>query len=79
MINTRAEKPTVYEEMSVTLFVSGFLMVMAGEKDDIKPYMLQCLQVLMEDAESYGWGPSWGLNQLRPNPLNHQRRHEKPP
>ena len=34
---------------SVVLFVSGFLMVMAGEKD-IKPFMLQHVQELMEDT-----------------------------
>ena len=39
------------------MFVSRFLMVMAGEKDNIKPFMLQHLQMLMEDIELYSWEP----------------------
>ena len=55
VVYTSTGQPAVYEEMSVTLFVSGLLMVMAREKIAIKPYMLQHMQELMEDAESYGW------------------------
>ena len=57
MVYASAGQPTVYEEMSVTVFVSGFLMVMVRGKDDIKPYMLQHLQKVMEDTKSYDWEP----------------------
>ena len=41
--------------MSVVFFVSGFLTMMAGKKDTIRPFMIQHLQELMEDMELYGW------------------------
>ena len=37
---TRAGQSAVYEEISISLLVSGYLLVMAGEKDEIKPYMI---------------------------------------
>ena len=37
--------------ISVTLFVSGLLTVMAGKKETVRPFMLQHLQDLMEDTE----------------------------
>ena len=43
--------------MSVTLFVNGYMMVMAREKDIVRPFMLQHLYELMEDAELYRWEP----------------------
>ena len=52
-----------YEEMCVTLFVSGFLMVMTGE-ETIRPFMLQHLKELTEDAELYGWEPIWAFHAV---------------
>ena len=49
MVYTSTGQPTIYEKMRVTLFVSGFLAVMTREKDNIKSFMLQHLQKLMED------------------------------
>ena len=51
---TGAGQPKVFEDMSISLFVSGYLMVMAGERDQVKPHMIQHLQDLMKDVESYG-------------------------
>ena len=47
----------MYEDLSATLFVSGYLTGMVGERDEVKPYMLQHFQKLMDDAESYGLEP----------------------
>ena len=35
--------PAEYEKMSITLFVSGFVMVMAIEKEKVRRFMLQYL------------------------------------
>ena len=61
VVYTSASQPVVYEDMSISLCVSGYVMVMTGwggEKDQVKPYMIQHLQELMEDADSYGWEPA---------------------
>ena len=57
VVYTSSGHPTVFEEMSMSLFVSGYLTVIAGEKDQIKPYMIQHLQELIDDAESLVWEP----------------------
>ena len=41
--------------MSITLFVSSFLMMMVGEKESVRPFILQHLQQLMEYMEVYSW------------------------
>ena len=56
MVYTSTGPPTEYK-MSVTLFVSRFLMVMTGEKENVRPFMLQHLQEEMEDVELYRWDP----------------------
>ena len=48
----------------MTLFVSGYLMVMAKEKYEIKANMIQHLQELMDNVESYGLTPS-GCTMLK--------------
>ena len=40
VIYTYTEQPVGYEQMSITLFVSSFLMVMAMEEESIRPFML---------------------------------------
>ena len=37
VVYTSTGQPTEYKSMSVTFFVGRFLMVIAGEKDNIKP------------------------------------------
>ena len=53
VVYTSAGQPAVYKDMSDILFVSGYIKVMAGKRDQVKPGMLQHLQELMEDAQSY--------------------------
>ena len=57
MVYTSAGHSAVYKKMSMSMFVSGYLMVMAREKNEVKPYMIQQQQEWMDDAESYGWEP----------------------
>ena len=45
MVYTSAGQPTVYEKMSVTLFVSGFQTVMAGRKITSSPNALALARV----------------------------------
>ena len=52
-IYTYTGQPKEYEQMSITLFMKGFLIVMAIEKQSIRPFMLQHLWDLMEDMELY--------------------------
>ena len=56
VVYTSAGRPVVNENMRISL--SGYLIVMAGERDQVKPYMIQYLQELMDDAELYGWSLS---------------------
>ena len=51
-------QPVEYDQLSITVFVSSFLIVMAMEKESVRPYMLQHLQDLMADAELYSWEPA---------------------
>ena len=48
-------QPLVYGDMSLGLFANGYLTVLAEEAEDIKPFLLQHLQELMEDAKIYIW------------------------
>ena len=57
VIYTCTGQPAEYDQLSITIFVSGFLMVMILEKQSVRPYMLQHLQDLMADADLYGWEP----------------------
>ena len=50
-----AGKPAIYEELSLPLFVQGYLIVMKGEERAIRAKMATHLEELMEDAELYSW------------------------
>ena len=51
-----AGQPAVYEDLSVTLFVSGYFVVMDTSKQALKPIMVKYLKELrMADGEVYGW------------------------
>ena len=41
--------------MSLALFLNGYLTVLADEAEDIKQFLPQHLQELMDDAEIYSW------------------------
>ena len=50
-----AGKPAVYDEISMVLFIHGYLIVMEGEKEALKATMGTHLKDLMADTELYVW------------------------
>ena len=55
MVTNAHGQPPIYLDMSIALFTNGYLGVAAAESGPIREYMLEHLQELMEDVESYGW------------------------
>ena len=55
VVYSAARKHTVYNDISMLLFVHGYLIVMEGERESVKEKMVIHLQELMADAELYGW------------------------
>ena len=55
MVYTMEGQPPVYSDMSIALFMNGYLTVLTAEAEDNKPFFLQRLQELMEDSEIYNW------------------------
>ena len=51
-------QPSVYDSISVPLFVSGYMQAMEAEKPSVRPYMANHLIELIGDAELYGGNPS---------------------
>ena len=54
LIYTPAGLPSVYENLSLMLFVNGYLEVLATVNEDTKGLMLSHLQELMTDEKAYG-------------------------
>ena len=54
VVYTVAGKPVVYDDISLSLFVRGYLIVMDGEKLVVKPHIAHHEQELMADTELYG-------------------------
>ena len=52
---TSAGKPASYQDMTVLLFIYGYLLVMDSEEEDIRVQMTSYLKSLMSDAQLYGW------------------------
>ena len=50
-----AGKPAVYDDISLALFVSGYLIIMEGENQAVKSQVARHLQQLTADTELYGW------------------------
>ena len=55
MVFTNQRQPPVYGEMSLALFINGYLAILAEEADTNKSHVLSHLQELMENSEVYGW------------------------
>ena len=51
---TVAGQPAVYKELSITVFMSGHLLVMETSKQALKPIMAKHLKEIVADAEVYG-------------------------
>ena len=59
LVYTWGMQPTAYADLSIALFVSGYLAVMEMEKQSIKPLMAHHLQELLADVDLRGWDPVW--------------------
>ena len=44
-----------YEDLTIPMFVQGYLLIMKGEGEPIKDKMATHLEELMCDAQLYGW------------------------
>ena len=55
VVYTSEGKPASYQELTIPLFVQGFLIVMEIEEGPVKQLMSTHLQDLMSDAQWYGW------------------------
>ena len=54
VVYTIAGKPVAYDDISLVLFVNGYLRFMEGEKQAVKSQMVNHLHELMADTELYG-------------------------
>ena len=55
-VYTADSKPAAYGDLTLTVFVRGYLMVLDMERyNRIKALMSHHLEGLMEDSELYGW------------------------
>ena len=52
---TAAGKASSYDDIPLSLFVQGYLIIMRGKKEGIRARMALHLGDLMGDAELYGW------------------------
>ena len=48
-------KPAAYEDLSISLFIKGYLIVMKWEEGAVKDKMAANLEELMADLDLYGW------------------------
>ena len=48
-------KDEVYDKILMSLFIQGYLIVMEGEKEEVRTQMNAHLKDLMVDSELYGW------------------------
>ena len=55
LMYTFAEVPTVYEHLSMHLFISGYVVVLDTFKSGVKEVMLKHLRELMDGASTYRW------------------------
>ena len=55
MVYTYQGQPPIYSDMCISLFVNGYLVVVAIASMSVKEYMMLHLQEMMEEVELYGW------------------------
>ena len=55
MVYTSEGKPASYQELTIPIFVQGFLITMELEEGPVKKLLSKHLQNLMSDAQWYGW------------------------
>ena len=74
VIYTAKRKPEEYRELTISLFVSGYLAVMVAEKTSVHSLMSQHLQDLVSDVELYGWEPVTAFQAIWLQQLEQGRR-----
>ena len=57
VVYTAIGKVAEYEGLTISLFISGYLVAMVAEKTSVYPLMIQHVQDWMSDVYLYGWGP----------------------
>ena len=70
VVYTTTEQPAAYD-ISIPLFVSGYLEVMEAETPVVYPLMDEHLQELMGDAELCGWEPVRAFHAVWLQQLKH--------
>ena len=60
-------------DISLALFVSGWLIAMEGEKPAVKSHMARHLQELIPDTELYGWDKARAFHAVWFQQLEHGR------
>ena len=55
VVYTVARKPTAYQDISIPLFIQGYMIIMEGEEGAIKERIASHLKELMSETEVYVW------------------------
>ena len=55
VVYTVAGKAAVYDDISMPLFMQGYLIVMEGKKEAVSAQMASHHKDLVTDSELYGW------------------------
>ena len=55
VVYTLVGKPAAYQDISIPLFVEGYIINMDREEGPVRQKMVTHLRDLMSDAELYGW------------------------
>ena len=57
LVYTSVGQPAVYDQLSIPLFISGYVAVLDSVNSGVKEMMLKHLRELMADTATYGWEP----------------------
>ena len=57
LMYTSGGEPAAYEHLSMLLFMSGYVAVLATVNSRVKEVILKHLRELMADASTYVWEP----------------------
>ena len=68
-----AGKPAAFQDMSLLLFVQGYMIIMKGEVGAIRERMATPLEDLISNAELYGWEWTRDFHCVWPNQLEQGR------
>ena len=57
LVYTSGREPAVYEQLSMSLFVSPYMTAFHTVKSGVTEMLLKHLRELMTDVSTYGWEP----------------------